>query len=57
MRMPLADLDLTVVMIDGIRFLDRGILLALGINAQGNRHVLGLHEGYTEAARVVASLL
>jgi transposase-like protein len=54
---PLGDLDLPVVMIDGIHFRDRVILLALGIDAQGNKHVLGLREGSTEATRVVASLL
>ena len=54
---PLGDLDLPVVMIDGIHFRDRVILLALGIDAQGDKHVLGLREGSTEAARVVASLL
>lgn len=54
---PLGDLDLAVVMIDGIHFRDRVILLALGIDAQGNKHVLGLREGSTEATRVVASLL
>jgi transposase-like protein len=54
---PLGDLDLPVVMIDGIHFRDRVILLALGIDAQGNKHLLGLREGSTEATRVVASLL
>jgi transposase-like protein len=54
---PLGELDLPVVMIDGIHFRDRVILLALGIDAQGNKHVLGLREGSTEATRVVASLL
>jgi transposase-like protein len=54
---PLGDLDLPVVMIDGIHFRDRVILLALGVDAQGNKHVLGLREGSTEATRVVASLL
>ncbi len=54
---PLDELDLPVVMIDGIHFRDRVILLALGIDAQGHKHVLGLREGSTEAARVVASLL
>lgn len=49
--------DLPVVMIDGIHFRDRVILVALGIDAQGNKHVLGLREGSTEAARVVRSLL
>jgi transposase-like protein len=53
----IGQLDLPVVMIDGIHFRDRVILLAIGIDAQGNKHVLGLREGSTEAARVVASLL
>jgi len=50
-------LDLPVVMIDGIHFRDRVILVALGIDAEGNKHVLGMREGSTEAARVVRSLL
>ena len=54
---PLGELDLPVVMIDGIHFRDRVILVALGIDAQGNKHILGLREGSTEAARVVRSLL
>jgi putative transposase len=53
----LKDLDLPVVMIDGIHFRDRVILVALGIDTQGNKHVLGLREGSTEATRVVRSLL
>jgi putative transposase len=54
---PLDRLDLPVVMIDGIHFSDRVILVALSIDAQGNKHVLGLREGSTESARVVRSLL
>jgi transposase-like protein len=54
---PIGELDLPIVMIDGIHFRDRVILLALGIDAQGNKHVLGLREGSTEATRVVTSLL
>jgi len=54
---PLGELDLPVVMIDGIHFRDRVILVALGIDAQGNKHVLGLREGSTESTRVVRSLL
>lgn len=54
---PIGDLDLPVVMIDGMHYRDRVILLALGIDAKGNKHVLGLREGSTEATRVVASLL
>lgn len=50
-------LDLPVVMIDGMHFRDSVILIALGIDAEGNKHVLGLHEGSTEATRVVRMLL
>jgi len=53
----LDNLDLPVVMIDGIHFRDRVILVALGIDSQGNKHVLGLREGSTESTRVVRSLL
>lgn len=53
----LKDIDLPVVMIDGIHFHDRVILVALGIDAEGNKHVLGLREGSTESTRVVRSLL
>jgi transposase-like protein len=51
------DLDLPVVMIDGIHFRGSVILVALGIDSKGNKHVLGLREGSTEATRVVRSLL
>ena len=54
---PLGGLDLPVVMVDGIHFRDRVILVALGIDTLGNKHVLGLREGSTEASRVVRSLL
>jgi transposase-like protein len=54
---PLEALDLPVVMIDGICFGDRVILVALGIDAKGNKHILGLREGSTEKAQVVKSLL
>jgi putative transposase len=53
----LKGLDLPAVMIDGIHLRDRVILVALGIDAKGHKHVLGLREGSTEATRVVRSLL
>jgi putative transposase len=53
----LKELDLPVVMIDGIHFRERVILVALGIDAKGHKHVLGLREGSTESTRVVRSLL
>ena len=54
---PLRDLNFPVAMIDGIHFRDRVILVALGIDTKGVKHVLGLREGSTESARVVRSLL
>ena len=46
-----------VVLVDGIHFRERIVLIALGIDSQGNKHVLGLHEGSTENATVVRALL
>jgi putative transposase len=54
---PLGDLDLRVVMIDGIHFRDRILLIALGVTADGTKTVLGLREGTTENAAVCRSLL
>ena len=53
----LDELDLAAVMIDGIHFRERVVLVALGIDSAGHKHILGLHEGSTEAARVVKKLL
>ena len=53
----LKGLELPVVMIDGIYLADSVILVALGIDAKGNKRVLGLHEGSTENTRVVKALL
>ena len=54
---PLNDLDLWVVMIDGIDYRDHTILVTLGIDSSGNKHVLGLREGTTENAAVAGALL
>jgi hypothetical protein len=48
---------LPVIMIDAIHFRDRVVLLALGFDVQGKKHVLGLREGSTEKAAVVRALL
>jgi transposase-like protein len=50
-------IDLPVVMIDGIYFRDRVVLVALGFDSQGKKHVLGLREGSTEKTAVVKALL
>lgn len=54
---PLEDLDLRVVMVDGIAFRDHCVLLALGIATDGTKHVLGLWEGTTENSAVARALL
>lgn len=51
------EVDLPVVMIDGIHFQGRVVLVALGFDAQGRKHVLGIREGSTEKTQVVRSLL
>lgn len=48
MARPLGDLELWAVFIDGIHFGEHVILCALGIDATGAKHVLGLREGATE---------
>jgi transposase-like protein len=54
---PLSDLDVWAVMLDGIAFEERMVLVALGIAGGGEKHVLGLWEGTTENAAVVRALL
>jgi putative transposase len=54
---PLGELDLWVVMIDGIDYRDHAILVAMGIDSSGNKHVLGVREGTTENSAVAGALL
>lgn len=54
---PLHDLDLRVVLLDGIAFRGHCILIALGITATGMKRVLGLREGTTENTTVAKALL
>jgi len=54
---PLVGLDLRVVMIDGIIFADHTVVIALGITADGRKHVLAVREGATENAAVAKALL
>lgn len=48
MARPIGDLDIWAVFIDGIHFSEHIVLCALGIDATGAKHVLGLWEGATE---------
>jgi len=54
---PLDDVDVRIVLIDGLHFRDHVILLALGVDSQGQKHVLALREGTTENATVCKALL
>jgi putative transposase len=53
----LADIDVRVVMIDGTWLGEHLMLVVLGIDAGGEKHVLGVREGTTENEGVCRSLL
>lgn len=53
---PLGDLDITVILVDGTRVGSHLLLVALGIDAGGRKHVLGVVEGSTESAQVCLGL-
>jgi putative transposase len=57
MARPLGDLDIWAVFIDGIHFGEHVVLCALGIDATGKKHVLGLWEGATENEVVCKAML
>lgn len=57
LHQPLDALDVRIVLIDGLHFREHVILLALGVDSQGQKHVLALHEGTTENATVCKALL
>jgi transposase-like protein len=54
---PLDELAVRIIFIDGLHFRDHVILIALGVDWQGQKHVLALHEGTTENATVCKALL
>lgn len=54
---PLGGLDLVGLMIDGIAFHDFLLIVALGLDSQGKKQVLGLWPGATENATVCKELL
>jgi transposase-like protein len=49
---PISDRHFPVIMIDGIILGDHTVLIALGIDFEGKKEVLGLREGNTESGRV-----
>jgi putative transposase len=52
-----SDKDLLVIYLDGVQFGEHHVLVAVGVDAAGYKHVLGLREGASENAQVAASLL
>ena len=54
---PLGDHHFPIIMIDGIILGDHTVLIALGIDTEGRKQVLGLREGDTENSRVAKALL
>lgn len=53
----LADHDWLALMIDGIEFSGRHVIVALGITTKGKKLILGLREGDTEDGEIVKDLL
>lgn len=53
----LGQLDLAALMIDGITIAEHVMLVALGIDTDGRKHVLGVREGATENATSCTALL
>ena len=52
-----ADKDILIVYIDGLRFGDIHVIVAIGVDSGGFKHILGLREGASENAVVVRDLL
>jgi putative transposase len=53
----LEQLDLVALLIDGIEFAGQTLIVALGVEENGAKHVLGLWQGATENATVSKALL
>jgi len=53
----LSGLGIVAVFIDGKRFTKRGVIVALGVGADGKKHVLGIYESSTENSVACRALL
>jgi transposase-like protein len=53
----LSGIDLVVLMVDGVHIEEHVVLVALGIDSGGKKHVLGIREGATENATATTALL
>ena len=57
MERPFHDIDIVALWIDGIEIAGHHVLAAIGLDAEGNKHLLGLVAGSSENAQVVKDLL
>ena len=57
MERRLEDLDILIIYVDGMVFGNHHLIVAIGVDGQGYKHVLGVTEGATENATVVKGLL
>jgi transposase-like protein len=53
----LAELELAVLMLDGVEVGGHSVVVALGIDSKGKKHILGLRQGATENTVVAKGLL
>ncbi|MGC9200114.1 MAG: transposase, partial [Acidobacteriaceae bacterium] len=51
------DLKLLVIYVDGLVLGDHTMIGAVGVDSEGNKHVLGIREGATENSTVITELL
>lgn len=57
LRRDLSAINLAVLMIDGLHVDDHVVLVAMAVDTDGNKHVLGLREGATENSTSCKALL
>jgi len=57
MERDLSGLDLYAIFIDGIEFKGHLLVVALGMDREGKKHILGLRQGATENSTVCNNLL
>lgn len=57
MARPLGEIDLPVLVIDGTHMAKHLLVIAIGIDTNGVKHVLGVVEGSTESSRTCRALL
>lgn len=51
------DKDIRIIYLDGVRFGSIHVIVAIGVDSQGFKHVLGIREGSSENGRVATDLL